>query len=77
MMSSQVFMISLARRPERRNRMLACLDELAFNYTLFDAVDGRCGMHECVLYTCVCVCVYVYVHDVCMHSVHDVWVGLM
>ncbi|KAL5484486.1 hypothetical protein EMCRGX_G020997 [Ephydatia muelleri] len=36
-----VFMISLARRPERRNRMLACLDELAFNYTLFDAVDGR------------------------------------
>ena len=34
-------MISLARRPERRNRMLACLDELGFDYTLVDAVDGR------------------------------------
>ena len=34
-------MISLARRPDRRNRMLACLEELNFDYTLFDAVDGR------------------------------------
>ena len=34
-------MINLVRRPERRNRMLACLDNLAFDYTLFDAVDGR------------------------------------
>ena len=37
----QVFMIGLVRRPDRRNRMLACLNELAFNYTIFDAVDGR------------------------------------
>lgn len=36
-----VFMIGLVRRPERRNRMISCLDELDFNYTLFDAVDGR------------------------------------
>ena len=34
-------MIGLVRRPDRRNRMLACLDELAFNYTIFDAVDGK------------------------------------
>ena len=34
-------MISLARRSERRERMVACLDELALNYTLFDAVDGK------------------------------------
>lgn len=36
-----VYMISLLRRPERRNRMLACLDELGFDYTPFDAIDGR------------------------------------
>ena len=34
-------MISLVRRPERRNRMIACLDELGFDYIVFDAVDGR------------------------------------
>ena len=34
-------MISLARRPERRNRMLACLEELSVDFTLFDAVDGK------------------------------------
>ncbi len=34
-------MISLERRPERRNRMLACLEELHLNFTLFDAVDGK------------------------------------
>ena len=34
-------MIGLERRPDRRNRMLACLDELDFDYTVFDAVDGR------------------------------------
>ena len=39
--SMQIFMISLERRPERRNRMLACLDTLRLNFTLFDAVDGR------------------------------------
>ena len=37
----QVFMIGLVRCPDRRNRMLACFDELAFNYTIFDAVDGK------------------------------------
>ena len=35
-------MIGLVRRPERRNRMISCLEELNINYTLFDAVDGRC-----------------------------------
>lgn len=39
--SVQVYMISLVRRPKRRNRMIACLEELNFDYTLFDAVDGR------------------------------------
>ncbi len=34
-------MISLERRPERRNRMLACLNELHLDVNLFDAVDGR------------------------------------
>lgn len=48
-------MISLARRPERRNRMLACLDELAFNYTLFEAVDGKCVSAFFALCV-VCVC---------------------
>ena len=38
-------MISLERRPERRNRMVACLDELSFDYILFDAVDGRYTVH--------------------------------
>lgn len=37
----QIFMISLERRPERRNRMLACLEQLQLNFTLFDAVDGK------------------------------------
>jgi collagen beta-1,O-galactosyltransferase len=36
-----VYMIGLARRPERRNRMIACLEELNFDYIVFDAVDGR------------------------------------
>ena len=40
-------MIGLVRRPERRNRMIACLEELDFNYTLFDAVDGRWAWHLC------------------------------
>ena len=34
-------MINLARRPERRERMVACLQELGYNYTVIDAVDGR------------------------------------
>lgn len=36
-----VFMISLARRPDRRNRMVSALNELNINFTLFDAVDGK------------------------------------
>lgn len=40
-------MISLARRPERRNRMLACLDALSLNITLFEAVDGK---YESLIY---------------------------
>ena len=34
-------MINLARRPERRSRMSAILDELGYSYTIFNAVDGR------------------------------------
>ena len=37
----QVYVINLARRPERRRRMSTMLDELGFNYTIFTAVDGR------------------------------------
>ena len=37
----QVYVINLARRPERRKRMSAMLDELGYNYTIFTAVDGR------------------------------------
>ncbi|XP_019853920.1 PREDICTED: procollagen galactosyltransferase 1-like isoform X2 [Amphimedon queenslandica] len=36
-----IYMISLERRTERRQRMLACLDVLQFDYTLFNAVDGK------------------------------------
>ena len=39
--SSKVYVINLARRPERRKRMSACLKELNLSYTFFDAVDGR------------------------------------
>ena len=34
-------MISLERRTERRQRMLACLDQLQLDFRLFDAIDGR------------------------------------
>ena len=37
----QVYVINLARRPERRRRMCAILDELGYNYTIFTAVNGR------------------------------------
>lgn len=43
----QIFMISLERRLDRRNRMLACLNAIQLNFTLFDAVDGR-YMHVCI-----------------------------
>lgn len=36
-----VYMINLARRPERRRRMMACFDELGINAEIVDAVDGR------------------------------------
>ena len=42
MMSNfQVYVINLARRPDRRRRMSAMLDELGYNYTIFTGVDGR------------------------------------
>ena len=37
----QVYVINLARRPERRSRMSAILDELGYNFIIFTAVDGR------------------------------------
>ena len=37
----QVYVINLARRPERRKRMSAILDELGYKYTMFTAVDGK------------------------------------
>lgn len=37
----KVFVINLARRKERRNRMLYCLNELGLDATFFEAVDGR------------------------------------
>lgn len=37
----KIFMINLVRRPERRDRMLACFDELGMKATVFNAIDGR------------------------------------
>lgn len=37
----QVFVISLARRPNRRERMLSSLWEMEISGRLVDAVDGR------------------------------------
>jgi len=37
----KVFVINLARRTERRNRMLYCLNELGLNATFVEATDGR------------------------------------
>lgn len=36
-----IYMINLARRPERRKRMMACFEELGLNVTVFNAVDGK------------------------------------
>lgn len=36
-----VFVINLARRTERRSRMLYCLNELGLNATFIEATDGR------------------------------------
>lgn len=37
----QVFVISLARRPDRRERMLSSLWEMEISGRVVDAVDGR------------------------------------
>jgi collagen beta-1,O-galactosyltransferase len=37
----KVILISLERRPERRQRMFACLNELEINFELFNAIDGK------------------------------------
>ncbi|XP_037784027.1 glycosyltransferase 25 family member-like [Penaeus monodon] len=37
----QIYLISLARRHERRERMLQCFDELGLDVKIFDAVDGQ------------------------------------
>lgn len=37
----EVFVISLARRPDRRERMLASLWEMEISGRVVDAVDGR------------------------------------
>ncbi|EFA00173.1 glycosyltransferase 25 family member [Tribolium castaneum] len=37
----KIFMINLLRRPERRQRMRFCFDELGLQVTIVDAVDGR------------------------------------
>lgn len=38
---SEIFMINLKRRPERRVKMELTLNELGIEYTYFEAVDGR------------------------------------
>lgn len=38
---SNVYLINLLRRPERRQRMMANFDELGINAEIIDAVDGR------------------------------------
>lgn len=38
---SRVYMISLRRRPERRQRMAHAFQELALDVEIVDAVDGR------------------------------------
>lgn len=37
----EIYMINLARRTERRERMLHCFDELGLDVQIVDAVDGR------------------------------------
>ncbi|XP_023930277.1 procollagen galactosyltransferase 1 isoform X1 [Lingula anatina] len=37
----QIYMINLVRRPERRERMVASLDELGLKVKIVDAVDGK------------------------------------
>lgn len=37
----RIFMINLARRPDRRKRMNSCFDELGLEVTTLEAVDGK------------------------------------
>ncbi|XP_017776204.1 PREDICTED: glycosyltransferase 25 family member [Nicrophorus vespilloides] len=37
----KIFMINLVRRPERRDRMVKCFDELGLDVQIIDAVDGK------------------------------------
>lgn len=37
----KIFMINLKRRPERRQRMMNCFNELGLQVEVLDAVDGR------------------------------------
>lgn len=37
----RIFMINLRRRPDRRERMMKCFDELGLDVIVVDAVDGR------------------------------------
>lgn len=37
----EIYMINLLRRPERRNRMMNCFDELGMDVIILDAVDGK------------------------------------
>lgn len=37
----QIYLISLSRRPERRDRMTKCFDLLGLDVKVFDAVDGK------------------------------------
>lgn len=38
---SEIFLINLQRRPDRRNRMQWALSELGLDHKLFNAVDGK------------------------------------
>jgi len=40
-LAPQIFLINLVRRPDRRQRMLASLQELEVVPRVVDAVDGR------------------------------------
>lgn len=39
--SPQIYLINLERRPDRREKMLACLKELGISAIIVDAVDGK------------------------------------
>ncbi|CAI8006304.1 Procollagen galactosyltransferase 1 [Geodia barretti] len=41
-----IYLVNLARRPERRARMTTLLDEIGYNYTIFNGIDGRQMLEE-------------------------------